>query len=101
MFERALALDPNFALAHEHLGQIYAVQGDYAGARAHAREAAARGHSALLEMLARPPEHLGQFSAARGDYPRPRARARGAPARAHGALLEMLARHSRTAPPAE
>ena len=53
MFERALALDPDFALAHEHLGQIYAVQGDYARARAHAREAAARGHTALLEMLDR------------------------------------------------
>ena len=55
MFERALALDPEFALAHQHLGQIYAVQGDYARARAHAREAAARGHAALLEMLDRYP----------------------------------------------
>src|SRR3990172_1521496 len=62
MFERALALDPEFALAHQHLGQIYAVQGDYARARAHAREAASRGNTTLLELLDRyapaaPPRH--------------------------------------------
>jgi tetratricopeptide (TPR) repeat protein len=55
MFERALALDPEFALAHQHLGQIYALQGDYARARAHAREAAAHGNTALLELLQRYP----------------------------------------------
>ncbi len=55
MFERALALDPEFALAHQHLGQIYAVQGDYGRARAHAEEAAARGNKTLLELLERYP----------------------------------------------
>jgi len=56
MFERALALDPNFALAHQHLGQLYAVAGDYARAWAHAREAAARGNTALLDLLNRYPQ---------------------------------------------
>lgn len=55
MFERALALDPEFALAHQHLGQIYAVEGNYARARVHAREAAARGNTTLLELLDRYP----------------------------------------------
>lgn len=56
MFERALALDPGFALAHQHLGQLYAVRGDYPRAWAHAREAAARGNTTLLDMLNRYPE---------------------------------------------
>lgn len=56
MFERALALAPGFALAHQHLGQLYAVEGDYTRAWAHAREAAARGNSALLDMLKRYPQ---------------------------------------------
>lgn len=53
MFKQALALDPGFALAHQHLGQLYAVLGDYKRAWAHAREAAARGNTTLLDMLGR------------------------------------------------
>ncbi len=56
LFERALELDPAFALAHQHLGQIHAVRGDYRRAWRHAREAAARGNTVLLEMLQRYPQ---------------------------------------------
>lgn len=53
VLERALALDPDFDLAHQHLGAIYAALGDYPRAWAHAREAAARGNRRLLDMLGR------------------------------------------------
>ncbi|MFQ5723407.1 MAG: tetratricopeptide repeat protein [Terriglobia bacterium] len=56
MFKQALALDPGFALAHQHLGQLYAVLGDYPKAWVHAREAAARGNTTLLDMLRRYPQ---------------------------------------------
>ena len=56
MFERALGVDPGFALAHQHLGQLYAVRGDYARAWTHARQAAALGNPALLDMLSRYPD---------------------------------------------
>lgn len=56
MFEQALRVDPQFALAHQHLGQIYVVQKDYRRAWAHAREAAACGNAELLEMLQRYPQ---------------------------------------------
>lgn len=53
MFERVLAVDPGFSLAHRHLGQLYAVLGNFARAWAHAHEAAALGDSSLLDMLNR------------------------------------------------
>lgn len=55
MFDRALALDPGFALAHQHLGQLYAVRGDYRQAWTHARVAAALGNTTLCDMLSRYP----------------------------------------------
>lgn len=53
MFRHALALDPDFALAHQYLGQLLAAQGEMDGARHHAREAARCGNRLLLEMLDR------------------------------------------------
>lgn len=55
MHEEALARDPAFALAHQHLGQIYVVLGDYRKAWAHARRAAELGNTVLLDMLGRYP----------------------------------------------
>src|SRR3972149_5320111 len=53
MFERALALDPEFVLAHQPLGQIYAVQGDSAPPRPHPPASARRAYAPLLDMLDR------------------------------------------------
>ena len=60
MLDRALALDPTFAEAHEAAGQIYAVLGDYRRAWAHAQEAAAHGKTRLLEQLRRYPGLTGK-----------------------------------------
>lgn len=56
VLERALGLDPDFHLAHQHLGAIHAALGDYGRAWLHAREAAARGNTTLLDLLNRYPE---------------------------------------------
>lgn len=55
MHEQALARDASFALSHQHLGQIYVVLGQYEKAWAHARRAAERGNTVLLDMLSRYP----------------------------------------------
>lgn len=55
MYERAMAVDPKLAAPHRQLGQIYAVLGNMARARAHAQEAAALGDTTLLTMLKRYP----------------------------------------------
>ena len=59
MFERALAMDPSFSAAHEALGQLYAVLGEYRRAWAHAQEAAALGNMSLLDQLRRYAEDTG------------------------------------------
>lgn len=55
MHKEALARDPSFALAHQYLGQIYVVLGDYQKAWTHARQAAELGNTMLLDMLSRYP----------------------------------------------
>ena len=53
MFRRALELDPNFALAHQYLGQLLVFRGEMEAAWHHAREAARCGNRTLLDLLTR------------------------------------------------
>ncbi len=54
-FEKAIALDQSYAAPHVSLGRLYTTLGDDTGAWLHAREAAQRGDSSLLDQLKRYP----------------------------------------------
>lgn len=53
MYRHALRLDPDYALAHQSLGQVFAAREKFADAWRHAREADRLGNSALLDSLTR------------------------------------------------
>jgi tetratricopeptide (TPR) repeat protein len=49
----AVRLDPNFALAHASLAEMYVLRDDYSAAWRHARLAEANGIPRVVEMLTR------------------------------------------------
>lgn len=62
-YTRALALDPDYTLAREYLGEAYLAKGDLASARAQLGEIARR-RGASCQEYAHLSEHIARFEAA-------------------------------------